>query len=343
MVSPATTAPEDAYMPILKSKMAELGALEGCVSDRLVPLLEILRPKEASRSIERAWPRTDDVIWLHSLNFEDEEELVFASDIETLFTELRGKVPALPVITISEGSDTLTSIKRVIDADTRGVVLRIDVEEVLDDAVDTSASIQTTLDTLDLEAPEVDIVVDAGLLEGAHNIQAAVAEQCVRALPNLNDWRNVVVAFSGFPTPLSEVVPVSTVRAVPRTDAAAFTTTRRRLTERVIVFGDYTLGTPGYDSVPFTPIPNIRYASNAEWVIHRAAQRKGPAVQFRALAADLIAAPYFSGAAFSPGDQQIADVASGASGPGNPTTHLRAGISRHVHVVLERLATLGEP
>lgn len=335
--------PEDAYAPILKAKMAELGALETCVSDRLVPLVEIVAPKEASKSIERAWPHPEDVIWLHSLNFDDEDEGVFASSIETLFTELRGSVPALPVITVTEGPDTLAAVKRIVTADARGVVFRLDVEEILDDALDTSASIQATLDALGLDPSRVDVVVDAGLLEGAHNVQAAVAEQCVRALPDLAAWRTLVVAFSGFPSPLSEVVPVSTVRAVPRTDAASFATARRRLTDRAIVFGDYTLGTPGYDSVPFTPIPNIRYASGAEWVIHRAAQRKGPAAQFRALAAALVAAPYFSGAAFSPGDQQIADVASGASGPGNPTTHLRAGISRHVHVVMERLATLGEP
>jgi hypothetical protein len=323
--------------------MAELGALETCVSGRLVPLVEVIAPKDASKAIERAWPHAADVIWLHSLNFEDEEEPTFASNIEKLFKELRGRVPAVPVITVTEGPDTLAAVKRIVTVDSGGVVLRLDVEEILDDAIDTSASIRATLDALGLFPSQVDVVVDAGLLEGAHKVQAAVAEQCVRALPDLADWRTVVIAFSGFPSPLSEVVPVSTVRAVPRTDAAAFATARRRLTDRAIVFGDYTLGTPGYDSVPFTPIPNIRYASGAEWVIHRAAQRKGPADQFRALATALVAAPYFAGAAFSPGDRQIADVASRASGPGNPTTHLRAGISRHVHVVLERLATLGEP
>ncbi|WP_422936568.1 beta family protein [Sinomonas sp. P47F7] len=56
-----------------------------------------------------------------------------------------------------------------------------------------------------------------------------------------------------------------------------------------------------------------------------------------------MAAPYYSGPRFSPGDRQIIDVASGASGPGNATTHLRAAMSRHLHVVLFRLATHGEP
>ncbi len=221
-------------------------------------------------------------------------------------------------------------------------MLRLDVEDILDDAIDTNADVQTTLEQLGLDPESVDLVIDAGLLEGAVPVQAAVAGQCIGRIVDIERWRNVVVAFSAFPTPLSAVVPVSSVRAVPRSDATAFLATRR-LTERSIVFSDYTLGSPNYDSVPFTPIPNIRYASGAEWIIHRAAERKGPGPQFRQLAKDVVGAAYFSGAAFSPGDQQIADVATGASGPGNPTTHLRAGISRHIHVVLERLATLGEP
>lgn len=78
-------------------------------------------------------------------------------------------------------------------------------------------------------------------------------------------------------------------------------------------------------------------------IVHRGKERRDPSSQYRALARDLVAAPYYSGTTFSPGDQQIHDVASGASGPGNAMTHLRAGVSRHIHVVLERLASLGEP
>lgn len=342
MVKPNTAVPTDAYVPILKGKMAEYGALESCASDRLVPLVEVTSPDTAHKAIVKAWPHADDVIWVHSLNFGDLDEAHFASAVEDLFDNLRSGVIALPVITIDEEPDTIATIRRIISTDQRGVVLRVDAEEVLDDASNTAANIESTLRELGIGVAQADIVLDAGLLDGPATVQAAVAGQCLALLPSLADWRTVVVAFSGFPIPLSQVVPRSSVRAVPRTGAAAFAATAR-VSPRPIVFADYTLGTPSYDSVPFTPIPNIRYAVDGDWMIHRAQERKAPGPQFRALAAAIVEAPYFSGPAFSPGDRQISDTASGASGPGNPTTHLRAGISRHVHVVLERLATLGEP
>lgn len=342
MVKPLASVPPTAYVPILKGKMAEYGALESCTSAFLVPLVEVTSPETAHAAIARAWPRPTDVIWIHALNFGGLDEVDFAANIATLFDDLRPDVAAVPVVTITEGPDTLTAIRRIADRDRRGVVLRIDAEDILDAASDTTADIATTLSELALDPSQTDLVVDGGLLKGTATVRAAVAGQCLRAIPDLAEWRTVAVAFSAFPIPLSSVVSPESVRAVSRTDAAAFVLTART-SSRPIVFSDYTLGSPSYDSVPFTPIPNIRYASGSEWYIHRATERRNPAAQFRALSADVVAAPYYSGPSFSPGDQQIHDAATGAGGPGNPTTHLRAGISRHVHVVLERLSTLGEP
>lgn len=343
MVSANTPLPATAYVPILKGKQAEYGALESCASDAIVPLVEVLAPELAHRALLKAWTgHADDVIWVHALNLDDHDPDDFSDHVRQMFVYLRGEVPAVPVVTISEEPAALVVIREIVRDDQRGAVLRIDAEDILDDATDTTADIAATVEQLGLAPSDCDLVIDAGLLDGTPVVRAAVAEQCVSSLPTVSQWRTVVIAFSGFPTPLSDVVPKSSVRAVPRSDAGAFTLARRRAS-RPVVFADYTLGTPTYEGVPFTPIPNIRYASGSEWIIHRAEERKGPAEQFRKLARDIVSADYFSGATFSPGDAQIADVASGVAGPGNPTTHLRAGISRHLHVVLERLATLGEP
>ncbi len=342
MVAPNTSLPVDSYVPILKAKMAEYGALESCTSDRLVPLLEVISLGAAETSVPRVWPRTDRVVWLHSLNFDDVEEATFAGAMETLFSSLRPTTSAVPVITVTEGPDTLAAITRIMTADRRGVVLRVEAEDVLDAAANTAADIEATLTELGATPSDADLVLDCGLVDGSASVRAAVADQCLQKLPHLDEWRSVVVAFSAFPAAIAEFVPASSVRAIPRTDAAAFVATRNG-TSRQLVFGDYTIGVPTYASVPFAPIPNIRYASVDSWIIHRAKERKDPSAQYRALARDLIASGYYAGPAFSPGDSQIYDVATGASGPGNAMTHLRAGISRHAHVVLERLATLGEP
>mgnify|MGYP002387077547 FL=1 len=342
MSAPGTPLPSDVYVPILKAKMAEYGAIESCTSDRIVPLLEVIAPPVAEIAIPRAWPRKDHVIWLHSLNFDDVDEATFAASIESLFAALRPTSAAVPVITVTEGPDTLASVARIMKVDGRGVVLRVEAEDVLDAAANTAADIQATLDELRTNPTETDLVLDCGFVEGSASVRAAIADQCLQKLPNVNDWRTVVVAFSAFPAAVADFVPTSSVRALPRTDAAAFVLTHAGASRR-LVFADYTIGVPTYASVPFAPIPNIRYASDDSWIVHRAKERKDPSTQYRALARDLVAAPYYSGPTFSPGDKQIEDVATGASGPGNAMSHLRAGISRHVHVVLVRLATLGEP
>ena len=77
--------------------------------------------------------------------------------------------------------------------------------------------------------------------------------------------------------------------------------------------------------------------------VHRAKERKSPSPQYIALAQDIVSATYYGGPSFSPGDQQINDVAKRFAGPGNATTHLRAATSRHLHLVLSRLASLGAP
>lgn len=110
-----------------------------------------------------------------------------------------------------------------------------------------------------------------------------------------------------------------------------------------MTYADYGVGVPTYADAPWAPIPNIRYALDGEWRVHRAHRRRNPSPQYVALAQALAAADYFAGADFSPGDAYIADVASGSGGPGNAGSYLRAAMSRHFHVVLESLATRGAP
>lgn len=342
MVSPRTPLPIDAYVPILKGKRAELDAVSDAPSSRLVPLFEFLDPSTTKDLLGRAWNNPDDVVWVQLLNADGLDDAVFTGAITDFFDEVRLRgVLAIPVITAAEEPGTLAAVAYAVRTDGRGVVLRIDVEDLIDENVDSSEDIATTLDTLGVSVNEVDLVLDAGLLTGSATIQAAVVGQAITGLPQTN-WRSMVVAFSAFPESIGEVVPKDSVVALPRVDAAAFALVRKS-SELPLVYGDYAVGVPTYGGAAFTPIPNIRYASGTEWYVHRAHERAKPSPQYRALARAIIVAPYYSGPAFSPGDRQINDVASEISGPGNATTHLRAAMSRHLHLVLSRLSTLGVP
>lgn len=173
--------------------------------------------------------------------------------------------------------------------------------------------------------------------------RVTTAEAALRTLPAIGAWRSVVVAFSAFPERLGDVVSPSSVGQLPREDALAFTTLAARGVDRELVYGDYAVGTPFYADIPWAPIPALRYASGEHWFVHRGATKANRSAQYVALAADLVSAGHFAGSGTSRGDQYFSDVASGVDGPGNPTTYVRAGTSRHLACVLDRLATLGVP
>jgi Beta protein len=132
-------------------------------------------------------------------------------------------------------------------------------------------------------------------------------------------------------------------RDILREDAQSFASMVARGQDRSILYSDYAVGTPFYADVSWAPIPSIRYAVDDVWMIHRGTSKNDPTPQYIALAQALVSEPYYPGASFSPGDKYVADVASGVDGPGNAMTYVRMATSRHLEVVLSRLASLGVP
>lgn len=341
MVSPLTKLPLDAYVPILKGKAAELGAVSTAPKERLVPLLEFIDPVKASSALPKAWNTADGAVWVQMLNVEGINDPKFAGQIADFFDRVREKVCAVPVVTTTETPDTFSAIASVIAKDGRGVILRIDVEDLIDSEVNTADDITAVLEQLNIASSQVALVVDGGTLTGSQTIQATLAIQALSAL-NLREWMSVVLSFSAFPEELGKVAARNSVTPIPRVDAKTFVTVRNKM-EGSLIYGDYAVGTPRYGSAPFAPIPNIRYATNDAWQVHRGGKRSSPSTQYVALAKDIVNASYYGGKNFSPADQKLNDVASKVGGPGNATIHLRIAASRHLHLVLWRLANLGAP
>ncbi|MGV8896246.1 MAG: beta family protein [Rhodoglobus sp.] len=332
------------YVAILKAKQGELLAIQTAPSAQFVPLLEVIEPQRAS-SIGRAWPSTTDALWVQPINYTDAAASDWATAITTLFDELRtAGTLAVPVVTLDETPETYAAVRAIVAVDVRGLVLRLDCEDALEELpADLKVAIDTVLAECGASPDTCDLVLDSGLVSGGVAVQSNTATGALNALPYASDWRNIVAAFSGFPALVGDHVPVSSVGSIPRTDAAAFAHLITRWTVACLTYADYGVGVPTYSEVKWSPIPNIRYALPGEWKIHRAATKMNPSPQYIALASDVAAAGYFAGSAFSPGDAYIADVASGADGPGNAGSYLKAAMSRHFHVVLESLSTHGVP
>lgn len=341
----ATTGPlgVDAYVCVMKCKQGELDAIETVDADRFVPLLEVPSSDKAAK-IARKWSK-DDVVWIQPVNLAGDDDADFADDTSALFKELRAaNIAAVPTALLDETSESAAALTSIVATDGRGIGLRLDAEDlVITPPAAVQADIDAFLTQYGVSASECDLVLDASLVRDSVAARVATVESAMTALPYLQDWRNLVVAFSAFPADMGAHMGKNAVQGFSRADRAAYISMIARGVPRHPVYADFGVGQPTYADVAFSPIPNIKYTDVAEWQVHRGSQRANPSPQYVALATDVAAAPYFRGRGFSRGDEYVSDVATGADGPGNATTYLRAAMSHHLCHVLDRLATHGEP
>ncbi|MQA35940.1 beta family protein [Modestobacter roseus] len=333
------------YVAILKCKQAELHAVAATVSPNLVPLFEVRDPEANARSIVRAWQLSGQDIWVHPLNLDGFDPTTWVGKISNAFSLLRsGNVSAVPVVTIDDDAGVLSTMATVAATDSRGVVLRLEAEDVLTtSAAGLAAEVSGVMSALSVTESEVDLVLDVGLVRDSTASRIATAESALRSVPNLTGWRSCTVAFSAFPESVGDVVQKNSVVQVARNDAQAYRALVARGPGRELTYGDYAVGVPTYADIAWSPIPSIRYTTDDTWAVHRAESRTNPSPQYVALAGDLVREPYFRGSGYSSGDAYLEAVASGVDGPGNATTYLRSAISHHLAVVLDRLATHGVP
>lgn len=339
------TAPDNrTYVAILKAKQGELLAIQTTPAESFVPLLEVPAAEKAA-AVVRNWPHADDAIWIHPLNVTGFDDPAWAAQVQEMFQVLAdGDRAAVPVVTTNEDGSVLTVVQTIVARDNRGLVVRLDCEDALEAGRHGLASdLDDVLAACNVTAENCDVVVDAGLVDGGPAVQASVVSMVLSNLPHMDRWRSLVVAFSAFPELISGLVAPGTVGSIPRTDSASFAHLASSWDIRQLTYADYGVGVPTYADAPWAPIPNIRYSVAGEWRVHRALRRRDPSPQYVALASQLAAADYFAGADFSPGDAYIASVANGSDGPGNAGSYLKAAMSRHFHVVLDSLATRGEP
>lgn len=342
------TMAADCYVPMLKCKQGELGALawlSGGDRARLAPLVEIRDGAKQVPGLASAWSDTNNVLFVHALNVDDYDDAAWVTIVDDLLTALDGeRVPYVPVATTDDSPAVVARLAAACAAAGRGAAIRLDGEAaVLTPPATLAAEVAALLNGLGVGEANCDLIVDLGLVRDSLVARVTTAEAALRSVPNLPAWRNVVLALSAFPESLGDVVPAGSVMALPREDALAFTTLVGRGAALVPIYADYAIGTPFYADIPWAPIPALRYAAGEFWHIHRGATKANRSAQYVALCSGLTAAGHFAGAGASRGDQYLSAVAAGHDGPGNPMTYVRAGTSRHLACVLDRLATLGAP
>lgn len=336
------------FVPILKSKQGELGALQQLDPGsraRTTPLLEVrfAEPEGIAFSLLTACGELP--FFVHAVNVDGVESQPWSDFVQELFSRLRDVgAAAIPVVTPDDEAEILARVADITSTDGRGACIRADAEDV---ALSTIEALGQELERirapLSLQAGDVDLLIDVGTVRDSLVARVTTAEAALRLVPDPGEWRTLTTAFSSFPERLGEVVGHGVVVPLPRADAQAYALLRERAHVRTPTYADYGLGVPFYGDTPFLPVPNIRYTVEGSWMVHRGQSRADRNTQYVNLARQLAGAEYFDGAAFSYGDEYVEQVASGHGGPGNPMTWLRAATNRHLVYVSTRLGEGNDP
>ncbi|MCK4123782.1 MULTISPECIES: beta family protein [Ralstonia solanacearum species complex] len=352
------------YVPVVKWRQGEYQALwrlSESVKDWITPLFEIptepwdFELEEAAKTLDEHLDKFGTRLsakWGARLCFIDSCYIDGAAQMATgihhlefLFEAARNAGAfAVPVVGLGRLSDYLDAARAVIEADQRGVCVRLTSDDFTPTLVHDLTSLLTNLG---LSANDAHLVLDiAEDMAGSPVSQGLVWKALLTQTPWLTDWRSVTVVGTAFPATL----PAAQFRPhglTPRTEWTAYHHLFTNIDNlRIPTFGDYTVSHPRTELLDprlLDPNAKIKYTVDGEWYVQTGTQvKKYGRAQYQALCQQLVANPLaaFPGADYSWGDSYIVGCATGTEGTGGTSTWPSVANNHHLTKVVRDIATL---
>jgi len=354
----------DHYVPILKAKDGEYGALRTLLSSvrtALTPLLEIppvdwdykeQRPKKTigqhlekvGKKIERAWghnrPLFVDLLWIP-----DGERMANGEHpLHYVFRCVRAcGVEAIPVVGLLRANEYLQTCREIVTQDSSGICVRIQREDFAE-FDDVAQTVESVLSTVASDVRNADLVLDLGALTpGERYLDSQAVISLINQLPELCHWRTFTIAATSFPKNLLGLPP-SDSSLIPRQGWTLWKDILRSGDQlaRIPTFGDYAISHPEPAEVDpriMRPSASIRYACENAWLVLKGRNLRDYGYeQFHEVCRELVQRTEYSGRQFSWGDEYIDDCAAERVGTGNLTTWRKVGTSHHLAFVVRQIA-----
>lgn len=353
------TLNDSIYVPILKWKRGEQGALSqlsSAAKHHVLPIIEI--PPIPYDYEKGEFKKTIDSYLVDigkALEKANNTNRKFMVDLQLLpdttirdgrhviryiFDEAAKKnITMVPVISSHDSQSYIDAVKDICDTKKSLCFRMID-----DDFGNLKKAITALLQLYRIAESEVDLILDFKYIMASNvNTIVASAEQNIKNIPNIDEWRTLAICATSFPENLS-VVKANTVEQIIRAEWAVWNQLRKKSLGRLPAFGDYAIANPKLlemDPRLMKISANIRYTSTDRWYVHKGASiQKAGFAQIVPMCANLITQPYYSGESFSAGDKTIHDCASPTCvNPGNSETWRRVGTNHHMEFVISQLAS----
>lgn len=354
------------YVPILKWKRAEQGALKALAEDGkkyITPVIQFVMSKSKPNE------HLEDVISRFEKQLSEMPEKIIEVwggtpifvDVSLLFTTalkakaldiiLRGghKLGGvfIPVIHLDDEEEVKNSAYSVGKETKNGVCVRLICPD-FSDMTKLDKNLASVVSISGLSKDKIDLLVDI-------KDTGKDGEKCTKYLnlsqgvSDLQKWRTFIFASGSFPVDLSEC-KLDEENLLPRIDWKSW---REQIDSKKLqrkpAFADYTIQHPVYKEASqfFHPTSSIKYALENEWLVMKGKKQKFEL--YLASAAELIKDKRFSGENFSDGDKYIAEKAKhfdtyiknpAIKGTGSTETWLKAGINHHLTLVADQIANL---
>jgi len=350
------------YVPILKARRGEFGAVEHMNADErlhVMPLFEVppipwdhvnhtpgktidQHLKNLGKNIQSSW--TNDRACFVDLGLLHEAERMANGrhPVRAMFKEFRHReLKVIPVTGLIRDKDHQTACSDALQTDGLGICFRIQPEDFRDEH-GFKRSLDGLLKRFEVTAREVDLILDLGPLNENEGSDTSRALSFIKTIPTLESWRTFAVAATGFPVNLAGF-PQSTISGISREEWELWQgLISSPNIVRIPVFGDYAIAHAEHTDVDprkMTTSACIRYTSANSWVICRGkGLRRNGFEQFHNVARTLIGHASYKGPEFSWGDKYISDCAERRVGCGNLTTWRKVGTSHHIAFVNRQLA-----
>jgi hypothetical protein len=353
------------YVPILKGRLGEYGALQEMSPEakmRVTPVIEVPpipwdfaedKPsktidrhlRDVGKRLEQAWgtesPIFVDLLWIAQA----ERMESGAHPLTHVFSTAREKgLQLIPVTGLLRENEYQAACRDIVSRDSRGICLRLQRED-FDETQDLAEQVSVLLNDLGVSSSATDLILDLralGPTEGSSF--AAAVPAFIRSIPRLADWRSFTLAATAFPENLIGLPPLE----VSRIDRLEWILWRHLISRvgrlRLPAFGDYGIAHVQPSEVDprlMRPSASIRYTTEDAWLILKGRNLRDHGYeQFHEVCRFLVRQPEFAGPEFSWGDRYIDGCANELVGTGNLTTWRKVGTSHHIATVTRQLANV---
>ena len=354
------------YIPILKWKRAEQGALEFLSSESkkyITPMIQFVMPKQEVRDtlesiIEKFKKQLIQIpdkiikVWGDSPIFVDFSLLYTTKlkieSIEFILTykDLK-QANIIPVVHLSDDLEIKNIVCGLAKKNNSGLCLRLISSDLLD-LSQLNNNVIKFISDYKLKEDDIDLMVDIKELESNEEKYKRCFDLSQNII-NLLKWRTYIFSAGAFPEDLS-LCKFDKENLISRLEWKNWKEQYvNNNIKRKPSFSDYTIQYPIYKETSqfFHPTSSIKYTLDNEWLIMKGKKQKFEL--YLASAAELIKDSRYYGRNFSFGDNYINDKAKHfpvyikkpeIKGTGSTETWLRAGINHHMTLVSTQIAKL---